>query len=95
MRKIELNGEWIAILLEDDEGKPIWIVPPLVFDEDDNLIEGHDVVEAVIQSGKGVEMPQIRGATPGYLAQLDQFLANVAEQLGTTVGPPDPDLPEL
>ncbi len=42
------------MLIESSE-QGSYLVPPLVFDHDGNLIEGHDVVEAMRQTGVTID----------------------------------------
>jgi hypothetical protein len=78
--KIERNGECVAILIATPDGRR-YVVEPVVFDQDGKLVMGHDVLHAVVQSGKTIELPVLRGLSPGDVADLEQFLERVREQL--------------
>jgi hypothetical protein len=78
-RKIEWNGEWIATLLEDEQG-PV-LVPPIVFDQDDRVVLGAELLEAIAKGGRPIEHPVLRGYTPAKLAELEQHLTRVRNAL--------------
>ena len=79
-RRVEWNGTLIALLVHDDEGG--YLVPPVVLDPEDNVVMGLDVLEAIRRSGRPIEVPVVRNCTPGQLAELDQRLARVRDELG-------------
>ena len=79
-RKIEWNGEWIATLIEAEDGS--YIAAPVVFDEDDRLVMGAEILAAVVEAGTPIEHPVLHGYSPGHLAELDQHLTHVSAQLG-------------
>lgn len=84
-RKIEWEGEWIATLIEPDE-RDAYLVPPIVFDLSGDVIMGREVLASIAQSGLSVECPILRNYTPGELAELEQKLARIAEELGVPLG---------
>jgi hypothetical protein len=78
-RKIEWNGEWIATLLEDELGSSL--VPPIVFDQDGQVVLGAEVLEAIAEARQQIEHPILRDYTPGKLAELEQHLTRVRNAL--------------
>jgi hypothetical protein len=83
-RAIEWDGQVIALLIEPKEGDP-YIAPPIVFDTDEQVIMGAEVLAAVVQSGVTIEHPVIRNCTPERLALIDQQLARISTELGVPV----------
>jgi hypothetical protein len=51
---IERDGQPFALLISYD-GRPQYLVPPLVFDRDLNLMEGHDVLAGMRVAGVTIE----------------------------------------
>ena len=84
-RPVEWDGEVIAVVVEVDGESP-YLVEPIVFDEDDNVVMGREVLAAVVESGTTVQHPVLRGYTPGRLAELEQRLARVRDTLGIGFG---------
>jgi len=74
------GDETIAVLLHGQDGD--YLVPPVVFNTAGELIMGHDVLEAIVQSGIAIEHPVLRGFNEAKLADLEQRLAKVSEDLG-------------
>ena len=87
-RRITWDDTEIALLITGGEDGD-YIVPAIVLDDEGRVMEGREVLEAIAQSGRPFEMPTIRGTDPGRLAELDQQIARVSEQLGVPVGLPD------
>lgn len=87
LRPIEWGGQVIASLVETDDGRPLYLVPPIVFDADGNIILGAEVAMAIAESGVAIETPVLRDYSPSDLAALDQKLARVAEALGVGFDP--------
>lgn len=78
--KIEWGGEFFALLVESPDRS--YIVPPIVFDLAGDLIQGVEVLQAIVESGVAVEVPMIRNATVGDLADIDQRIAKISADLG-------------
>jgi hypothetical protein len=60
------SGEPFALLVEGQSG--MYLVPPIVLDGDGNVIEGHEVLEAMRQAGVKIESTDSgvwSGHTPG------------------------------
>lgn len=70
----------VALLIHGEDGD--YLAPPVVFDDRGEIVMGREVLAAVSESGESIEHPVIRGCTPGQLAELEQFLAEVRERLG-------------
>ena len=85
-RIVEWEGEPFALLVETPDGD--YLVPPIVRDSDGVVVEGREVLRAVIESGATVELPVVEGATPADLADIDQRMARISEELGVPIGPP-------
>jgi hypothetical protein len=64
-----------------------YLVPPIVRDPDGNVIQGQEVLEAIALSGTTVTMPVVESATSGDLAEIDQKMQHISEQLGVPIGP--------
>ncbi len=77
---VEWENKPFALLIESDKGD--YLVPPIVLDEDSNVVEGQEVLMAIVASGVGVKMPIIRGATPGILAEVDRRMSYISQSLG-------------
>lgn len=84
-RIVEWDGEPFAVLVETKHGN--YLVPPIVMDEDGNVTEGREVLEAIVQSGTGIPMPVIRNTNPGTLAEIDRRMAHLSAELGVPIGP--------
>lgn len=80
--EIKWDETTIALLIERAEGGP-YLVPPVVFDLDGNLVMGMEVLAAVAESGVTVKLPVILGASPAVISELDQRLAHISAKLGT------------
>jgi hypothetical protein len=87
-RKIEWEGEWIAMLLDTDDG-PL-LVEPIVFDQDGNVVMGREVLAAQVETGQTIPHPILRDYTPGQVAELEQRLAHIRETLGVQSSEPPP-----
>jgi hypothetical protein len=83
-RRIEWDGEWVASLIDGADGQ--YLVPPIVFDTDGEVIMGREVLAAIAVSGVSVEHPILRDFAPGDLAALEQKLARIADSLGVPLG---------
>ena len=77
---IEWDGQVIAILVHGQDGD--YLVPPVVRDSEGNILMGHEVLEAIVQSGVAVELPVIENCTVGKLAEIDSRLAQIRDSLG-------------
>ena len=82
-----MGRQTLRELIEGENGA--FLVPPIVLDSDGVPIEGVEVLAAVVQSGVTIKHPVVRGATPGALAEIDQRMARISEELGVPIGPPD------
>jgi hypothetical protein len=86
-RRCRWDGEWIATLIESDgPNHESYLVPPIVFDAEGDVIMGREVLAAIVESGVAVECPTLRGYAAGDLVALEQKLARVAEKLGVPLG---------
>lgn len=83
-RIIEWGGKPFALLVEGDNGP--YLVPPIVIDADGGVIEGREILAAVVESGVTIEHPIMRGATVADLAEIDQRMARISEDLGVPIG---------
>ena len=88
MRIIEVDGQPFAVLIEPEDGSP-YLVPPIVVNEDGAPIEGREVLEAIVQSGKSITHPVAKGATASDLARIDQIMQRLSDELGVPIGPPE------
>jgi len=79
-RAIEVNGQPFAVLVESSTNGT-YLVPPIVLDEDGAPIEGHEILQAIVESGFGITMPVIRNANPGVLAWVDRTMAMLSFSL--------------
>jgi hypothetical protein len=82
-RKVEWNGEWIATRIDSPDGD--YLVPPIIYDADGNLLMGAEVLEAIDETGSQVDHAVIFGCTPARLAEIDQQLAQISVTLGLPV----------
>jgi hypothetical protein len=82
-RIIEWDGEPFAVLIELPEGD--YLVPPIVLDEEGKLVEGRELAAAVVETGIAIEHPVMTAATAGDLAEVDQRMARLSEQLGVRI----------
>ena len=57
-------------------------------DSDGAVVEGREVLQAIIETGITAGLPVISGATPADLAEVDQRMARISEELGVPIGPP-------
>jgi hypothetical protein len=83
-RPIKWAGEVIASLVETDDGRR-YLVPPIVFDTDGQVVLGREVLAAIAESGIAQEMPVLRNYSAGDLAALEQKLAQVSQTLGVEI----------
>jgi len=88
---VEWEGQPFALMVTSDRHGS-YLVPPIVRGPDGNVMEGRDVLEAIVESGETVSLPVIHGATPAVLAEIDRRMAHLSIQLGVPVGPPDTPL---
>ena len=84
-RTIEWDGEPFALLIESATGS--YLVPPIMLNEHDTLIEGRDVLLAIVEAGINPDHPVVRAPTPAALAEIDQRMAALSEQLRVPIGP--------
>ena len=63
-------------------------MPPIVLDEEGRPLEGREVLAAIVESGVAVELRVIEGATAADLAEIDQIMARLSEELGVPGRPP-------
>lgn len=91
-RMIEWDGEPFALLVQSEEHGD-YLVPPVLLDSEERLItrEGREVAEAVVFSGQTVELPVIEDADAATVAEVDQRMARISEELGVPIGPPEND----
>lgn len=86
-RRIMWDGKPFALLVEGDDGP--FLVPPIVFNEEGEPVEGREVLAAIVLAGVAVKHPVVRGASVADLAEIDQRMARISEELGVPIGPPD------
>ncbi len=80
-RPVMRNDEWVGMLIEPEDRAP-YLVPAVVIDDASGaVLLGLEVLEAVVLSGTAIEHPIIRTSDPGYVAELEQFLAGVKTTL--------------
>jgi hypothetical protein len=79
---VQWDGGTIAFVVSPDGGDPPYLVPPVVFDDEDNVVMGREVLEAIVLSGQPVACPVLHGYGPGKLAELEQQLQKCCEELG-------------
>jgi hypothetical protein len=84
-RPIIWDGATIGIFIEHEGGDDDYIVPPVVFGEDGRLIQGENLLQAIIDSGVPVQVPVVQNCTPALLAELDRRLARASEVLGVPI----------
>jgi len=78
---VEWVGRVIAVDIHGQDGD--YLAPPIVFDVDEKLVMGAQVLSAIAESGQSIEHPSDkRGVTPADLPALEQHLAKVSETLG-------------
>jgi len=80
---IEWGGQPFAALVESLDVK--YLVPPIVLDEHGNVVQGRELLAAIIETGTAIEHPVVVGATPAALAEIDQRMARLSETLGVPV----------
>jgi hypothetical protein len=84
-RLIEWDGQPFAVLIETPDGD--YLLPPVVLDEEGRPIEGREVLAAIVESEVSVKHPVVKGATPGDLAEIDQRMARISDELGVPLFP--------
>ena len=82
---VELDGEPFALLVESRDGH--YLLPPIVLDEIGRVIEGQKVLDAMDLMGMTFEHPTIAGASPADLAEIDQTMARISDELGVPIRP--------
>jgi len=65
-RLIEWDDQPFTLLIESPSGS--YLVPPIVFNRDGEVVQGADVLEAIVASDTSVMMPVHRGCESGDLA---------------------------
>jgi len=80
---IEWDGKPFALLIETDDGMR-HLVPPVVL-EDGVVLRGEEVLCAIVESGVTCEVPVIENGNAGILAEVDQRMAQISEQLGVPI----------
>lgn len=87
-RIVEWDGEPFALLMESDiDGT--YLIPPVVLDAHGAPIEGREVLEAIVASNVAVPLPVIRNASASDLAEIDQRMQKLSDELGVPIGLPD------
>lgn len=77
------EGTPFALLISDDAGDPMYVVPPLVYGIDGAPTAATlDILAAIAQSGVTVEVPVLRDVSVGDLADIDQRVQRISESLG-------------
>jgi len=61
-RRIIWDGTTIGILIEHEGGVDDYIVPPVVLGEDGHLIQGENLLQAIIDTGVAVQVPMVGGS---------------------------------
>jgi hypothetical protein len=84
-RIVEWDGEPFALLVETETES--YLVPPIVIDADGNVVEGVEVLAAIVEADRTVPVPTVSGATPGELAEIDRRMAHLSNELGVPIGP--------
>jgi hypothetical protein len=79
-----VDGTPIGLLIELEDGDA-YIVPPIVHGEDGHLIQGENVLQAIVEFGRPVRVPVVENCTAAYLAELDRRLARASDALGVPV----------
>lgn len=82
-QRVEWDGVTIALLVDGIEGR--YLVPPIVFGHNGELLMGREVLLAIAEAGMNVDVPVFRNCTPAMLADLEQQLARVSEQLDAPI----------
>lgn len=82
-RMIEWDGKPLALLVETEDGS--YLVPPVVKNTDGVVIQGQEVLQAIVDTGIGAELPVVFNASPGDLAEIDRRVAHVAAKLGVRI----------
>jgi hypothetical protein len=77
---IEWGGEPLATLIQSPDGD--YFVPPIVIDPNGAILVGVELLMAIVESGVTIKHPVVQGCTPEQLAEIDQRLARVSEDLG-------------
>lgn len=80
---IEWGGQPLATLIKSSDGD--YIVPPVVIDPNGAILVGEELLMAIVESGVTIKHPVILGCTPERLAEIDQRLARVSEDLGVAI----------
>jgi hypothetical protein len=88
---VEWEGQPFALMVHS-ELHGSYLVPPVVMGTDGEVMEGREVLQAIVDSGETVGLPVIRGATPAVLAEIDRRMAHLSAELGVRIGPVDDDL---
>lgn len=70
----------IAVRIFSTEGD--YLVPPIVFDDDEKLLMGSEVLQAIVDSGTSVDHPVLRGVSHRQLGELEQEQAGISTKLG-------------
>jgi hypothetical protein len=86
---IEWDGEPFAVLVDSPNGR--YLVPPIVLDENGGVIHGREVLTALVKTGNTIHHPVMHAATRADLAEVDQRMARISEELGVPIidAPPD------
>ena len=80
---IESDGRPVATLVTGPEQR--FLVPPVVLDPAGQLLQGEHVLQAIVDTGVGMELPQLGNAGPGDLAVIDRQVAAISMKLGIPV----------
>ena len=62
-------------------------MPPIVLDEAGVPVEGREVLVAIIEADTTLHHPIITDATPAVLAEIDQRMARISDELGVPIYP--------
>jgi hypothetical protein len=65
----------------------VTLLSPIVLDEVGRVIEGQKLLDAMELVGIAFEHPTITGASPADLAQIDQTMARIFDELGVPIRP--------
>ncbi len=79
-RVIEVEGQPFALLVDGANGQ--YIVPPVVFDTDDKLIMGFEILEVIKRTKLPINVPIYRNVGPADLAWIDRTLAAISKDFG-------------
>jgi hypothetical protein len=71
------------VLIESPEGD--FLVPPIVQDETGRLMQGREVLAAVVEVEVTVKHPVVYAATAVDLAEIDQRRARISDELGVPI----------